>query len=147
MYRVYFDITFFLFIRPTFKTAIPTSRTQLKLQLQREQQQQEQQQILIQQQQQQHMLHTQDQSMLNAFGLSTAGFQYDATGSNRNSDCGSGSLNQHQQQKQQQQHQNQQSITQPSQKDRLPVSSPVALKVPLQSIGVDVPPQVLQVNT
>ncbi|XP_062137679.1 uncharacterized protein LOC133846988 isoform X3 [Drosophila sulfurigaster albostrigata] len=32
-------------------------------------------------------------------------------------------------------------------KDRLPVSSPVTLKVPLQSIGVDVPPQVLQVST
>ncbi|EDW10950.1 transcription factor E3 isoform X3 [Drosophila mojavensis] len=128
---------------PTFKTAIPTSRTQLKLQLQREQQQQEQQQILMQQQQQQHM-NRQDQTMLNAFGMSTAGFQYDATsGSNRSSDCGSGSLNQNQQQKQHQQHQNQQ----PGQKDRLSVSSPVALKVPLQSIGVDVPPQVLQVST
>ncbi|TDG38861.1 hypothetical protein AWZ03_014717 [Drosophila navojoa] len=133
---------------PTFKTAVPTSRTQLKLQLQREQQQQEQQQILMQQQQQQHMLHTQDQTILNGFGLSTAGFQYDANnGCNRSSACGSGSLNQHQQQKQQQLHQNQHSITQPGQKDRLLVSSPVALKVPLQSIGVDVPPQVLQVST
>ncbi|XP_023165589.2 microphthalmia-associated transcription factor isoform X3 [Drosophila hydei] len=132
---------------PTFKTAMPTSRTQLKLQLQREQQQQEQQQILMQQQQQQQLLHTQDQTMLNAFGMQTAGFQYNTIeSSNRTSDCGSGSscsLNQHQHSQQQQQ----QSITQLGQKDRLPASSPVALKVPLQSIGVDVPPQVLQVST
>lgn len=136
----------FRFFSPTFKTAMPTSRTQLKLQLQREQQQQEQQQILMQQQQQQQLLHTQDQTMLNAFGMQTAGFQYNTIeSSNRTSDCGSGSscsLNQHQHSQQQQQ----QSITQLGQKDRLPASSPVALKVPLQSIGVDVPPQVLQVK-
>ncbi|KRF85374.1 microphthalmia-associated transcription factor isoform X2 [Drosophila virilis] len=114
---------------PTFKTAMPTSRTQLKLQLQREQQQQEQQQLMMQQQQQQ-MLQAQDQTMLNAFGLPPSCFDFEVADSNRSGS--SSSLNQ---------------STQLGQKERLPASSPVALKVPLQSIGVDVPPQVLQVST
>ncbi|XP_064537738.1 microphthalmia-associated transcription factor isoform X2 [Drosophila montana] len=121
---------------PTFKTAMPTSRTQLKLQLQREQQQQEQQQLMMQQQQQQQMLQAQDQTMLNVFGMPPSCFDFEVTDSNRSSSaCGSGSsssLNQ---------------SSQLCQKERLPASSPVALKVPLQSIGVDVPPQVLQVST
>ncbi|XP_030566488.1 transcription factor E3 isoform X2 [Drosophila novamexicana] len=117
---------------PTFKTAMPTSRTQLKLQLQREQQQQEQQQLMMQQQQQQQqqILQAQDQTMLNAFGLPPSCFDFEVANSNRSGS--SSSLNQ---------------SVQLGQKERLPASSPVALKVPLQSIGVDVPPQVLQVST
>lgn len=110
---------------------MPTSRTQLKLQLQREQQQQEQQQLMMQQQQQQQqqILQAQDQTMLNAFGLPPSCFDFEVANSNRSGS--SSSLNQ---------------SVQLGQKERLPASSPVALKVPLQSIGVDVPPQVLQVK-
>ncbi|XP_034481341.1 putative uncharacterized protein DDB_G0279653 isoform X2 [Drosophila innubila] len=125
---------------PTFKTATPTSRTQLKLQLQREQQQEQQ--MLMQQQQQQQqqqqLLHSQDQSMLNAFGMTDRNESelIDGNGNGNSSStsaCGSGSSSL------------EQSLQ--CQKDRLPVTSPMTLKVPLQSIGVDVPPQVLQVST
>lgn len=116
---------------PTFKTAMPTSRTQLKLQLQREQQQEQQ--MLMQQQQQ--LLHTQDQTMLNGFGMPNCNNESDHIDSTSTSACGSGSSSL------------EQSLQLQSQKDRLLGTSPVTLKVPLQSIGVDVPPQVLQVST
>ena len=79
------------YFRPTFKSMVPTSRTQLKQQLQREQLLQEAERKEVEKRQQQ--LHQQQQ-----------------------------------QQQQQQQHES------------------VNLKVPLQSIGVDVPPQILQVR-
>ncbi|KAH8272440.1 hypothetical protein KR044_001488, partial [Drosophila immigrans] len=106
---------------PTFKTATPTSRTQLKLQLQREQQQE-----------QQMLMHQQhDAGMLNAFQSMTNNCkESEVIDSTSTSACGSGSSSFEQ--------------SQLNHKDRLPVSSPVSLKVPLQSIGVDVPPQVLQ---
>ncbi|KAH8269813.1 hypothetical protein KR018_012105 [Drosophila ironensis] len=107
---------------PTFKNAMPTSRTQLKLQLQREQQQQMmQQQILDSSEQKIHL------TLSN--GQRSAESEYIES----NSTSGSSSLDQ---------------MSQLVQKDRLnDSSSPVKLKVPLQSIGVDVPPQVLQVST
>ncbi|XP_034112181.1 microphthalmia-associated transcription factor isoform X2 [Drosophila albomicans] len=110
---------------PTFKTATPTSRTQLKLQLQREQQQEQQ--MLMHQQQDAVIQNNALQSMANDCMESEV---IDSTGT---SACGSGSSSFEQ--------------SQLNHKDRLPVSSPVTLKVPLQSIGVDVPPQVLQVST
>lgn len=113
------------YCRPSFKTATPTSRTQLKLQLQREQQQQEQQQLLLQQQQ-----HVQDQTVLNGYNMSDNCMVSDAIDANSASGSGASSLNQHLD----------------GQRERQQTSSPVTLKMPLQSIGVDVPPQVLQVN-
>ncbi|XP_043069261.1 probable serine/threonine-protein kinase yakA isoform X6 [Drosophila bipectinata] len=110
---------------PSFKNATPTSRTQLKLQLQREQHQQ-QQQVLMQQQ----VLDSPNQKMnvIFANGLRRNESELISTGSN------SGSSFDH--------------ITNLVQKERImEPSSPVKLKVPLQSIGVDVPPQVLQVST
>ncbi|KAH8316846.1 hypothetical protein KR074_003448, partial [Drosophila pseudoananassae] len=110
---------------PNFKNATPTSRTQLKLQLQREQHQQ-QQQVLMQQQ----VLDSPNQKMnvIFANGLRRNESELISTGSN------SGSSFDH--------------ITNLVQKERIKEpSSPVKLKVPLQSIGVDVPPQVLQVST
>ncbi|ALC48077.1 Mitf [Drosophila busckii] len=123
---------------PTFKTVTPTSRTQLKLQLQREQQQQEQQQLQQQHQQmliQQQLQHAEDQSMLNIFGMQRS-TESDIIDSNNTSACGSGASSLDH-------------LSQLSQKDRLhPITSnPATLKVPLPSIGVDVPPQVLQVST
>ncbi|XP_017155616.1 microphthalmia-associated transcription factor isoform X1 [Drosophila miranda] len=114
---------------PTFKTATPTSRTQLKLQLQREQQQQEQQQQMMVQQ-----LISPDPKMQLLFGMGQGSTESEFINSNSTSACGSGSSSLEQ-------------ISQFVQRDRLPSSSPVKLKVPLQSIGVDVPPQVLQVST
>ncbi|XP_032597864.1 microphthalmia-associated transcription factor isoform X1 [Drosophila grimshawi] len=126
---------------PTFKTAMPTSRTQLKLQLQREQQQQEQQQMLMQQQQLQQLVHTTDTGLLNAYGMQTTTdcFEKETAVDSNTSACGSSgasSLNQ-----------SNQSSAQLNSSRLPPASSPVTLKVPLQSIGVDVPPQVLQVST
>lgn len=122
-----------MYCRPSFKTATPTSRTQLKLQLQREQQQQEQQQqqqLLLQQQQQQHV---QDQTALNGFNnMSDNCMESDAI--DGNSGCGSAASSLDQLHLEGQRERQQQT------------SSPVTLKMPLQSIGVDVPPQVLQVK-
>ncbi|KAH8283230.1 hypothetical protein KR054_003405 [Drosophila jambulina] len=102
---------------PTFKTATPTSRTQLKLQLQREQHQQQQQQMVMQQQ-----ILDSDSKMHLLLGSTETEF----IDSCSTSACGSGSSSlEH--------------MSQLVQKDRL---SPGKLKVPLQSIGVDVPPQV-----
>ncbi|KAH8403614.1 hypothetical protein KR222_009338 [Zaprionus bogoriensis] len=115
---------------PSFKTATPTSRTQLKLQLQREQQQQL---LLLQQQQQSSSHHGQDQSILHGIGLGDSSFESETVDGN-SSVCGSGNSSLDQ------------SMIK-GQLDRLQPSSPVALKGPLQSIGVDVPPQVLQVST
>ncbi|EDW83539.2 uncharacterized protein Dwil_GK13654, isoform B [Drosophila willistoni] len=113
---------------PTFKTATPTSRTQLKLQLQREQQQQEQQQQMLMQQQ--LTVHAPDQTIKNMFGLQVSN-ELEFGGSNSTS---ASSLEQ---------------MSQLVHKDcdRLHSPTPGSLKVPLQSIGVDVPPQVLQVST
>ncbi|KAH8255071.1 hypothetical protein KR038_004197 [Drosophila bunnanda] len=108
---------------PTFKTATPTSRTQLKLQLQREQHQQQQQQQMVMQQQ----ILDSDSKMHLMLGSTETEF----IDSCSTSACGSGGSSLEQ-------------MSQLVQKDRL---SPVKLKVPLQSIGVDVPPQVLQVST
>ncbi|KAH8360930.1 hypothetical protein KR200_007221 [Drosophila serrata] len=108
---------------PTFKTATPTSRTQLKLQLQREQHQQQQQQQMIMQQQ---ILDSDSKMQLMLGSTDTEYIDSCST-----SACGSGSSSLEQ-------------MLQLVQKDRL---SPVKVKVPLQSIGVDVPPQVLQVST
>ncbi|XP_034670501.1 microphthalmia-associated transcription factor isoform X1 [Drosophila subobscura] len=116
---------------PTFKTATPTSRTQLKLQLQREQQQQEQQQQMMVQQQ---ILISPDPKMQLLFGMGQGSTESEFINSNSTSACGSGSSSLEQ-------------MSQCVQRDRLPSVSPVKLKVPLQSIGVDVPPQVLQVST
>ncbi|XP_034139296.1 microphthalmia-associated transcription factor isoform X4 [Drosophila guanche] len=116
---------------PTFKTATPTSRTQLKLQLQREQQQQEQQQQMMVQQQ---ILISPDPKMQLLFGMGQGSTESEFINSNSTSACGSGSSSLDQ-------------MSQFVQRDRLPSASPVKLKVPLQSIGVDVPPQVLQVST
>ncbi|XP_022217429.1 microphthalmia-associated transcription factor isoform X3 [Drosophila obscura] len=116
---------------PTFKTATPTSRTQLKLQLQREQQQQEQQQQMMVQQQ---ILISPDPKMQLLFGMGQGSTESEFINSNSTSACGSGSSSLEQ-------------MSHLVQRDRLPSSSPVKLKVPLQSIGVDVPPQVLQVST
>nr|XP_017022585.2 microphthalmia-associated transcription factor isoform X1 [Drosophila kikkawai] len=109
---------------PTFKTATPTSRTQLKLQLQREQHQQQQQQ---QQMTMQQIILDSDSKMHLMLGSTETEF----IDSCSTSACGSGSSSLEQ-------------MSQLVQNDR---SSPVKLKVPLQSIGVDVPPQVLQVST
>lgn len=112
--------------RPTFKTATPTSRTQLKLQLQREQQQQ----MMIQQQ----TLDTaMDPKMHLLFGSGQGLMESEFIDSGSTSACGSGSSSLEQ-------------MSQLVQMDNLIDSSSGAkLKVPLQSIGVDVPPQVLQV--
>ncbi|XP_017062744.1 microphthalmia-associated transcription factor isoform X2 [Drosophila eugracilis] len=116
---------------PTFKTATPTSRTQLKLQLQREQHQQQQQ----QQQIQQHTLDTADQKMHILFGNGQGSIESEFIDSGSTSACGSGSSSLEQ-------------MSQFAQMDNLiNASNAVKLKVPLQSIGVDVPPQVLQVST
>ncbi|EDV33698.1 uncharacterized protein Dana_GF23419, isoform A [Drosophila ananassae] len=110
---------------PSFKNATPTSRTQLKLQLQREQHQQ-QQQILMQQQ----MLDSPDQKMHVIFENGQRRNDSELIGTSSKS----GSSLEH--------------ISNLVQNERLmESSSPVELKVPLQSIGVDVPPQVLQVST
>ncbi|KMZ07416.1 microphthalmia-associated transcription factor isoform X4 [Drosophila simulans] len=113
---------------PTFKTATPTSRTQLKLQLQREQQQQ----MMIQQQ----TLDTaMDPKMHLLFGSGQGLMESEFIDSGSTSACGSGSSSLEQ-------------MSQLVQMDNLIESSSGAkLKVPLQSIGVDVPPQVLQVST
>ncbi|KAH8236297.1 hypothetical protein KR032_000895 [Drosophila birchii] len=110
---------------PTFKTATPTSRTQLKLQLQREQHQQQQ------QQQQQMIMQQQILDSDSKMHLMLGSTETEFVDSCSTSACGSGSSSLEQ-------------MSQLVQKDR---SSPVKLKVPLQSIGVDVPPQVLQVST
>ncbi|KAH8325416.1 hypothetical protein KR067_008502, partial [Drosophila pandora] len=110
---------------PSFKNATPTSRTQLKLQLQREQHQQ-QQQILMQQQ----ILDSPDQKMHVIFENGQRRNDSELIGTSSKS----GSSLEH--------------ISNLVQNERLmESSSPVKLKVPLQSIGVDVPPQVLQVST
>ncbi|KAH8342770.1 hypothetical protein KR084_012372 [Drosophila pseudotakahashii] len=117
---------------PTFKTATPTSRTQLKLQLQREQHQQQQQQMMIQQQ----SLDSPDPKLHLLFGSEQGSMESEFIDSGSTSACGSGSS----------------SLEQMSQLVQMDInliesSSAVKLKVPLQSIGVDVPPQVLQVST
>ncbi|XP_017002765.2 microphthalmia-associated transcription factor isoform X2 [Drosophila takahashii] len=116
---------------PTFKTATPTSRTQLKLQLQREQHQQQQQQMMIQQQ----ILDSPDPKLHLLFGSGQGSMESEFIDSGSTSACGSGSSSLEQ-------------MSQLVQMDNLiESSSAVKLKVPLQSIGVDVPPQVLQVST
>ncbi|XP_037724569.1 microphthalmia-associated transcription factor isoform X2 [Drosophila subpulchrella] len=116
---------------PTFKTATPTSRTQLKLQLQREQHQQQQQQMMIQQQ----TLDSPDPKMHLLFGSGQGSMESEFIDSGSTSACGSGSSSLEQ-------------MSQLVQMDSLiDTSSAAKLKVPLQSIGVDVPPQVLQVST
>ncbi|XP_043947156.1 microphthalmia-associated transcription factor isoform X2 [Drosophila biarmipes] len=115
---------------PTFKTATPTSRTQLKLQLQREQHQQQQQQMI-----QQQTLGSPDSKMHLLFGNAQGSMESEFIDSGSTSACGSGSSSLEQ-------------MSQLVQIDNLiDTSSAVKLKVPLQSIGVDVPPQVLQVST
>ncbi|XP_043657333.1 microphthalmia-associated transcription factor isoform X2 [Drosophila teissieri] len=115
---------------PTFKTATPTSRTQLKLQLQREQHQQQQ--MMIQQQTLDTAL---DPKMHLLFGSGQGPMESEFIDSGSTSACGSGSSSLEQ-------------MSQLVQMDNLiDSSSTVKLKVPLQSIGVDVPPQVLQVST
>ncbi|KRK05015.1 uncharacterized protein Dyak_GE14571, isoform E [Drosophila yakuba] len=115
---------------PTFKTATPTSRTQLKLQLQREQHQQQQ--MMIQQQTLDTAL---DPKMHLLFGSGQGPMESEFIDSGSTSACGSGSSSLEQ-------------MSQLVQMDNLiDSSSAVKLKVPLQSIGVDVPPQVLQVST
>ncbi|XP_016971375.1 uncharacterized protein LOC108038990 isoform X2 [Drosophila rhopaloa] len=115
---------------PTFKTATPTSRTQLKLQLQREQHQQQQQMII-----QQQTLDSPDPKMHLLFGSGQGSMESEFIDSGSTSACGSGSSSLEQ-------------MSQLVQMDNLIDSSTgVKLKVPLQSIGVDVPPQVLQVST
>ncbi|XP_017110490.2 uncharacterized protein LOC108134617 isoform X1 [Drosophila elegans] len=114
---------------PTFKTATPTSRTQLKLQLQREQHQQQQ--MMIQQQ----TLDSPDPKIHLLFGGGQGSTESEFIDSGSTSACGSGSSSLEQ-------------MSQLVQMDNLIDSSTAAkLKVPLQSIGVDVPPQVLQVST
>ncbi|XP_043063552.1 microphthalmia-associated transcription factor isoform X1 [Drosophila ficusphila] len=114
---------------PTFKTVTPTSRTQLKLQLQREQHQQQQ--MMIQQQ----TLDSADPKMHLAFGNGQGSMESEFNDSGGTSACGSGSSSLEQ-------------MSQLVQMDSLiNPSNAVKLKVPLQSIGVDVPPQVLQVST
>lgn len=96
--RLYdFFFNFFKIYRPTFKTATPTSRTQLKQQLQREQLQE-----------------------LERLDLERR------VAENKNASASTAGVSH-----------NQQLNT---------GSTSYALKVPLQSIGVDVPPQVLQVT-
>ncbi|KAH8414971.1 hypothetical protein KR009_006193 [Drosophila setifemur] len=113
---------------PTFKTATPTSRTQLKLQLQREQHQQQQ--MVMQQ----LLLDSPDQKMNLISGSGQGPTELELIDSNSTSACGSGS--------------SLEQMSQLVQKDRLVDSlNQVKHKVPIQSIGVDVPPQVLQVST
>lgn len=142
---------------PTFKSVTPTSRTQLKLQLQREQQQQElerreaekreagannfqQQQLqnVYQQQQQKQQLsldHQQQQQQQNNSSLHTSP-QVQIQSNNSNSSVNN-------------QNRNSDSYGSKSM-DTLMIpqaqSSPVTVKVPLQSIG-ELPQQVLQVRT
>ncbi|XP_065354947.1 uncharacterized protein DDB_G0283357 [Calliphora vicina] len=157
---------------PTFKTVTPTSRTQLKLQLQREQQQQElerreaekretdvfqhqQQQQQHQQQQQQHhqlqnVYHNQQQQTKQQINLEQQ--HNNSTNNNvsnspqvqiQSNNNNSGGNNQNR---------NSSSDSYGSKNmDTLMIpqaqSSPVTVKVPLQSIGVELPQQVLQVRT
>ncbi|XP_037925387.1 microphthalmia-associated transcription factor isoform X2 [Hermetia illucens] len=98
---------------PTFKTATPTNRTQLKQQLQREQLQELERRDAEKRVAQQQLLHNQKH------------FQQTPTPSSSTTPLVF------------QQHQPQGSV----------IGQSTPLKVPLQSIGVDVPPQVLQVKT
>lgn len=100
------------FSRPTFKTATPTNRTQLKQQLQREQLQELERRDAEKRVAQQQLLHNQKH------------FQQTPTPSSSTTPLVF------------QQHQPQGSV----------IGQSTPLKVPLQSIGVDVPPQVLQVR-
>ncbi|XP_055858313.1 uncharacterized membrane protein DDB_G0293934 isoform X2 [Episyrphus balteatus] len=142
---------------PTFKTATPTSRTQLKLQLQREQQQQEierreaeKRSIAIQHQSGGTLTSSSSSSSSTAMIMDTSQIQPSAI---------------IRQQLHSTQHHHQQSAHmqpmvqttyhstlsplhhQHNQLGRDSINTTAALKVPLQSIGVDVPPQVLQVRT
>ncbi|XP_055921998.1 putative uncharacterized protein DDB_G0277255 isoform X2 [Eupeodes corollae] len=132
---------------PTFKTATPTSRTQLKLQLQREQQQQE----LERREAEKRNITLQQ-------GTSSAASSEIAMCTDTSQMQTSPTIRQHSAQHHQQSTYLQ-SMLQTTYHDSLSQmqhnqlgrdinnTSTPALKVPLQSIGVDVPPQVLQVRT
>lgn len=87
--------------------------------------------MLLQQQQQQQLQHVQDQTMFNGFNKSDYCLESDVI--DGNSACGSGASSLDQ-------------LHLEGQRDKQHASSPVTLKMPIQSIGVDVPPQVLQVK-
>ncbi|KNC26827.1 hypothetical protein FF38_13012 [Lucilia cuprina] len=152
---------------PTFKTVTPTSRTQLKLQLQREQQQQELERreaekretdaFQQQQQQQQHQLqsvyHNQQQQKQQ---INLEQQQHNNSNNNNNNNVGSSPQVQiqsnHNNSSGNSHNRNSNSDSYGSKNmDTLMIpqaqSSPVTVKVPLNSIGVELPQQVLQVRT